>query len=63
MPPTPSSLKTKRPLPSSTSNGHRRQHMEVRKKLPVYQFRKEICELVYQNEVVLVVAETGSGKS
>jgi HrpA-like RNA helicase len=35
----------------------------LRKKLPVYQYKKQLCELVEDNEVVLVVAETGSGKS
>lgn len=48
---------------SSTSTGNLRQHIESRKKLPVYKFRQEICRLVYENEVVLVVSETGSGKS
>ncbi|KAL7536680.1 hypothetical protein ACHAWF_005535 [Thalassiosira exigua] len=31
--------------------------------LPVYQHRAEICDLAASNEVLLVVAETGSGKS
>ena len=43
-----------------TSNGHRRQHGEIRRLLPVYKFRLEICKLVKENEVVLVVAETVS---
>jgi len=34
-----------------------------RSNLPVYQHRDEICKLVSNNDVVLVVAETGSGKS
>ena len=52
-------LKRKQP----TSTGNLRQHSETRKQLPVYTFRNEICQLVYENEVLLVVAETGSGKS
>lgn len=43
-----------------TSNGHRRQHGEARRLLPVYKFRSEICKLVKENEVVLVIAETVS---
>lgn len=34
-----------------------------RAKLPVHKFKKEICQLVADKEVLLVVAETGSGKS
>lgn len=48
---------------SPTSTGSLRQHTESRKKLPVNKFRQEICRLIYENEVVLVVSETGSGKS
>ena len=47
----------------TTSNGSIRLHGEARKKLPVYKFRSEICDLVHDNEAVLVMAETGSGKS
>jgi len=36
---------------------------EVRKNLPVYKFREQMCEKILQNDVVLVMAETGSGKS
>ena len=35
---------------------------EVRKNLPVYKFKTQICEKVVNNDVVLVMAETGSGK-
>lgn len=34
-----------------------------RTSLPVYQYRAEICKLVAENDVILVIAETGSGKS
>lgn len=34
---------------------------EVRKNLPVYKFKAQICEKVVNNDVVLVMAETGSG--
>ena len=36
---------------------------EARKNLPVFKFRQEVCERVINNDVVLVMAETGSGKS
>jgi hypothetical protein len=32
----------------------------IRKQLPVYQFRKEICQLMANNDVLLAVAETGT---
>jgi HrpA-like RNA helicase len=51
---------------SSASNGtvdSRQSIEEGRKNLPVYKFRKDICEKILQNEVVLVTSETGSGKS
>jgi HrpA-like RNA helicase len=36
----------------------------ARTQLPVYQFKKEVCQLLSQEkDVLLVVAETGSGKS
>ena len=35
----------------------------LRKNLPVYQYRSELIQLVKDYEAVLVVAETGSGKS
>jgi len=34
-----------------------------RRSLPVYQYKNDICNLVRDNDVVLVTAETGSGKS
>ena len=34
-----------------------------RTKLPVYQYKKEICHMVAEQEVVLIIGETGSGKS
>ena len=37
--------------------------IKERSNLPVYQYRTEICNLISNNNVVLVVAETGSGKS
>ena len=44
----------------TTSNGNRRQHGEARRKLPVYKYRAEICNLVAENDAVLVIAETVS---
>jgi len=37
--------------------------IKERTNLPVYQHREEICKLAAENDVILVVAETGSGKS
>ncbi|KAL7520958.1 hypothetical protein ACHAWX_005647 [Stephanocyclus meneghinianus] len=37
--------------------------VKERSDLPVYRHRNELCKLIANNEVVLVVAETGSGKS
>jgi HrpA-like RNA helicase len=34
-----------------------------RTSLPVYQYRAEICKIVAENDVTLIIAETGSGKS
>jgi HrpA-like RNA helicase len=36
---------------------------KVRKDLPVYAFKRQIIELMQQNDALLVMAETGSGKS
>jgi HrpA-like RNA helicase len=36
---------------------------EGRKNLPVYKFRKDLCEKLLHNDVLLVTSETGSGKS
>lgn len=38
----------------------RRQHVEARRRLPVAKFRSELCSLVKENDVVLVIAETVS---
>ncbi len=37
--------------------------IKERTNLPVFQHRDEICKLAAENDVILVVAETGSGKS
>ena len=47
-----------KPKPITTSHGSRRQHLEVRRNLPVYKFRNEICKLVSEKDVLLVIAET-----
>ncbi|KAH9980196.1 pre-mRNA splicing factor [Lactifluus volemus] len=36
---------------------------ETRKSLPIYQFREEILKAIHQHQVLIVVAETGSGKT
>ena len=37
--------------------------LAVRKKLPVYAYREEFLEAVQDNQVLIVVGETGSGKT
>ena len=44
-------------------DGSRLSIAETRKNLPVYKFRRQVCDKIKENEVVLVMAETGSGKS
>lgn len=56
----PSALKQKRLLNMPPLTGNL---IKERSNLPVYQHRNELCTLVADNDVVLVVAETGSGKS
>lgn len=36
---------------------------ETRKSLPIYQFRDEIIEAVHNHQVLIIVGETGSGKT
>ncbi|KAH9179323.1 P-loop containing nucleoside triphosphate hydrolase protein [Lactarius sanguifluus] len=36
---------------------------ETRKSLPIYQFREEILQAIHEHQVLIVVAETGSGKT
>jgi len=36
---------------------------EVRKSLPVYQYREQLLEAIRQHQVLIVVGETGSGKT
>lgn len=38
-------------------------HTSTRKALPIYEHKTKICELISNNEVLLVISETGSGKS
>lgn len=52
--------------PKSAKVSHDAQIQEFRRNLPVYSFRKQLIELVNanpDNKVLLVAAETGSGKS
>jgi len=57
-----SSAKSKSSASNQTSNQRRnrldRKHVESRKNLPVYQQKSDICKLVSEHEVLLVVAET-----
>jgi HrpA-like RNA helicase len=53
--------KKKQNSSTGSSEWHHKQkkkHAEFRKNLPVYTHRKEILELIADNDVVLVVAET-----
>ena len=55
-------------LPQDIINGSQLQNRKaelskVRKELPVYQFQSKIVNLLIEHDVLLVVAETGSGKS
>ena len=36
---------------------------ETRRSLPIYQFREEILQAIHEHPVLIVVAETGSGKT
>jgi hypothetical protein len=36
----------------------KKQHSATRRELPVFKYKNEICRLVAENEVILVVAET-----
>lgn len=48
------------PANNSSSNPQqlKKQHAETRRNLPVFKFKNEICRMVADNEVLLVVAET-----
>jgi HrpA-like RNA helicase len=45
---------------ASSQLSHRlvREHVQSRRNLPVYKFKSEICRLVLETDVLLVVAET-----
>lgn len=53
----------KQVITSVRHNRMKRLHSESRRNLPVYEHKAEICSLVSKNFVLLVIAETGSGKS
>jgi pre-mRNA-splicing factor ATP-dependent RNA helicase DHX16 len=36
---------------------------ETRKSLPIYQFREEIIQAIHEHQVLIIVGETGSGKT
>ncbi len=36
---------------------------ETRKSLPIYQFRDQIIQAVHDHQVLIIVGETGSGKT
>jgi HrpA-like RNA helicase len=48
--------------PSNSSNSNpqhlKKQHAETRRNLPIFKYKNEICRMVADNEVLLVVAET-----
>jgi HrpA-like RNA helicase len=45
---------------SATENPQtfKKQHAATRRNLPVFKYKNEICRLIAENEVILVVAET-----
>ena len=49
--------------PSSNPVADKQDFKAIRQQLPVYQFRNKIIQLISESDVLLVVAETGSGKS
>ena len=54
----------KDPLPQTSKLQQVKKSLAVgRTNLPVYKFKQEICRLLQEKDVLLVVAETGSGKS
>jgi HrpA-like RNA helicase len=48
---------------ASTDRNRRSQLAKQRQELPVYKYKTEILEMISKNNVLLVTAETGSGKS
>jgi ATP-dependent RNA helicase DHX8/PRP22 len=56
--------KRKRSLEEGQQLQQRKKELAAgRMQLPVYQYKKEVCRLLSEKDVLLVVAETGSGKS
>lgn len=37
--------------------------LQMRRNLPIYQYRQQVIDSIAENKVLLVVAETGSGKT
>ena len=48
---------------NATTVDSRQSIEQSRKNLPVYKYRKELCDKIFHHDVVLVTSETGSGKS
>lgn len=58
-----SSYQIDRTTPRAVIERRARELLEVRKSLPIYQHKDKIVQYVQQNQVVVVIGETGSGKS
>lgn len=50
--------KIEKPAPDKSSN-----NLEIRKQLPAYQVKDDLINLINENQVVIVIGETGSGKT
>ncbi|ORX39465.1 P-loop containing nucleoside triphosphate hydrolase protein [Piromyces finnis] len=50
-------------LPNTNKNSSYKAMLKKRETLPIYKHRKEILDLIENNQVVLIAGETGSGKS
>ena len=61
--PSSSSLNNKTSAALLSLQEERDRLSKIRKELPVYAFKQEIIRKVRENDVLLVMAETGSGKS
>lgn len=48
---------------SSTFSGDTKSAAEIRRSLPVYRVRQQLMRLIREHQVVIVVGETGSGKT
>jgi len=55
--------KSRKKILESRPLSHREKMLEGRKKLPIYPYREELLAAIKDHQVLIVVAETGSGKT